>query len=161
MRITAIGCGLKQLFAKWPKLAKTYIVAIGHKQFEHDRTTTQIAMFMGPTCGPPGSCRPQMGPMWAPRTLLSGQACRAVPLMVHGCGQTSHATGLVTGWATIGRVIRGSFLQLIIRFITTSNVWLHDRKAGHATSSHLLLFYITGTWIWAHFIVHRILLWSK
>ena len=27
---------------------------------------------MGPTWGPPGSCRPQMGPMMAPWTLLSG-----------------------------------------------------------------------------------------
>ena len=35
--------------------------------------TTQIAKFMGPTWGPPGSCRPQMGPMLAPWTLLSGQ----------------------------------------------------------------------------------------
>ena len=33
---------------------------------------SQIAMFMGPTCGPSGSCRPQMGPMLAPWTLLSG-----------------------------------------------------------------------------------------
>ena len=33
---------------------------------------SQIAKFMGPTCGPPGSCRPQMGPMLAPWTLLSG-----------------------------------------------------------------------------------------
>ena len=31
-----------------------------------------IAKFMGPTWGPPGSCRPQMGPMLAPWTLLSG-----------------------------------------------------------------------------------------
>ena len=30
------------------------------------------AKFMGPTWGPPGSCRPQMGPMLAPWTLLSG-----------------------------------------------------------------------------------------
>ena len=29
--------------------------------------------FMGPTWGPPGSCRPLMGPMLAPWTLLSGQ----------------------------------------------------------------------------------------
>ena len=35
-------------------------------------TTSQITMFMGPTWGPPGSCRPQMGPMLAPLTLLSG-----------------------------------------------------------------------------------------
>ena len=27
---------------------------------------TQIAKFMGPTWVPPGSCRPQMGPIWAP-----------------------------------------------------------------------------------------------
>ena len=30
---------------------------------------------MGPAWGPPGSCRPQMGPMWAPWTLLSGLIC--------------------------------------------------------------------------------------
>ena len=34
--------------------------------------TFQIAKFMGPTWGPPGSCRPQMGPMLVPWTLLSG-----------------------------------------------------------------------------------------
>ena len=28
--------------------------------------TAQIARFMGPTWSPPGSCRPQMGPMLAP-----------------------------------------------------------------------------------------------
>ena len=34
----------------------------------------QIAKFMGPTWGPPGSCRPQMGPKLAPWTLLSGSS---------------------------------------------------------------------------------------
>ena len=33
---------------------------------------TQIARFVGPTWDPPESCRPQMGPMLAPWTLLSG-----------------------------------------------------------------------------------------
>ena len=33
---------------------------------------TQMAKFLGPTWGPPGSYRPQMGPMLAPGTLLSG-----------------------------------------------------------------------------------------
>ena len=33
---------------------------------------TQITKFMGPTWGPPGSCRPQMGPMLVPWTLLPG-----------------------------------------------------------------------------------------
>ena len=35
---------------------------------------SQIAKFMGPTWGPPGSCRPQVGPMLAPWTLLSGMS---------------------------------------------------------------------------------------
>ena len=37
-------------------------------------STPQIARFMGPMWGPPGSCRPQMGPVLAPLTLLSGSA---------------------------------------------------------------------------------------
>ena len=37
--------------------------------------TSQIAKFMWPTWGPPGSCRPQMGPMLVPWTLLSGIIC--------------------------------------------------------------------------------------
>ena len=32
----------------------------------------QISKFMGPTWGPPGSSRPQIGPMLVPWTLLSG-----------------------------------------------------------------------------------------
>ena len=40
--------------------------------------TSQIARFLGPTWGPPGSCRPQMGPMMAPWTLLSGVSYFAV-----------------------------------------------------------------------------------
>ena len=34
---------------------------------------TQITKFMGPTWGPPWACPPQMDPMLAPWTLLSGQ----------------------------------------------------------------------------------------
>ena len=41
---------------------------------------SQIAMFMGPTWGPPGFCRPQMGPMLAPWTLLSGIFSKAASL---------------------------------------------------------------------------------
>ena len=35
----------------------------------------QIAKFMGPAWGQSGSCRPQMGPMLAPWTMLSGYVC--------------------------------------------------------------------------------------
>ena len=34
--------------------------------------TSQKTRFMGPTWDPPGSCRPQVGPMLVPWTLLSG-----------------------------------------------------------------------------------------
>ena len=43
----------------------------------------RIAKFMGPTWGSPGSCRPQMGPMLAPWTLLSGLACLFRCLLYH------------------------------------------------------------------------------
>ena len=38
----------------------------------NNMNTTQIARFLRPTWGPPRSCRPQMGPMLTPWTLLSG-----------------------------------------------------------------------------------------
>ena len=34
------------------------------KTAETNEVYTQITKFMGPTWGPPGSCRPQMGPCW-------------------------------------------------------------------------------------------------
>ena len=40
------------------------------------RAESQISKFMGPTWGPPGSFRPQMGPMLAPWTLLSGMVTK-------------------------------------------------------------------------------------
>ena len=43
---------------------------------------TQIAKFMEPTWGPPGSCRPQMGPILAHWTLLSGNITHQ---MCHVC----------------------------------------------------------------------------
>ena len=52
-------------------------------------SNTQIAMFMGPTWGPSGSCRPQLGPMLAPWTLLSGN------LNMNRAGTTKKATANV------------------------------------------------------------------
>ena len=43
----------------------------------------QTAKFMWPTLGPPGSCRPQMGPMLAPWTLLSGYGSSSVQFMAY------------------------------------------------------------------------------
>ena len=56
-----------------------YIFLLADHTYTHKKaslccvhTCTQIAKFMGRTWGPPGSCRPQMGPILAPWTLLSG-----------------------------------------------------------------------------------------
>ena len=53
------------------------------------RAPFQIAKFMGPTWGPPGTCRPQMGPMLAPWTLLSGLR---LPSAYCGCPHVSGAS---------------------------------------------------------------------
>ena len=46
--------------------------------------STHIAKIIGPTWGPPGSCRPQMGPMLAPWTLLSGMPGWLVVKVIQG-----------------------------------------------------------------------------
>ena len=51
---------------------------------------SQIAKFMGPTWGPPGSCRPQMGPMLAPWTLLSGMSSTAAHVIASFLMAPSH-----------------------------------------------------------------------
>ena len=43
-----------------------------HSSRSVETWVSQVAKFMGPIWGPPGSSRPQMGPMLAPWTLLSG-----------------------------------------------------------------------------------------
>ena len=45
--------------------------------------TTQKAKFIGPTWGPLGSCQPQMGPMLAPWTLLSGDVFKFSWMTMH------------------------------------------------------------------------------
>ena len=44
--------------------------------------SSEIASFMWQTWGPPGSCRPQMGPMLGPWTLLSGLCIRGASICV-------------------------------------------------------------------------------
>ena len=46
---------------------------------------SQIAKFMGPTYGPPESCQPQMGPMLAQWTLLSGSVSKMGPQKAPDC----------------------------------------------------------------------------
>ena len=73
---------------------------------------TQIARFMGPTWGPPGSCRPQMGPILAPWTLLSG-----------GGGGTTMATWTATGYCCSTRC-----MYLTIAVLLFNHGCLHSSK---------------------------------
>ena len=57
---------------RWGERNRNMIVDYHLETFDHWIRLTQIAKFMGPTWGPPGSCRPQVGPMLAPWILLSG-----------------------------------------------------------------------------------------
>ena len=55
-----------------PYIFSNITVAWHAAQLPPNQKPSQIAMFMGPSRAPPGSCRPQMGPMLVPWTLLSG-----------------------------------------------------------------------------------------
>ena len=70
------------LVVSWCHKASYLFWANGLLGITTSHLTTQIAKFIGPTWCPPGSCRPQVGPMLAPWTLLSGHQGE---LMVHVC----------------------------------------------------------------------------
>ena len=59
---------------KTPQLSISYPLSWESTEvmFSISSVPSQIAKFTGTTWGPPGSCRPQMGPMLATWTLLSG-----------------------------------------------------------------------------------------
>ena len=79
---------------------------------------SQIAKFMGPTWGPTGCCRPQMGPMLAPWTLLSGMTKYA----------KKDPQESVLGPLSSNLLIEDSFFELydvwpLHRFTDDSTIW--------------------------------------
>ena len=82
----------------------------------------QIAISMGPTWGPPGSCRLQMGPMLAPWTLLSG----AFPLDCYNYSKRYswcwfiQNTFVTMAWSTI---LHKAYIPRALR-------WRHNGHAG-------------------------------
>ena len=66
-------------FERWRHILCLKLMSIHHRTTRYitqffSRSISQIAKFMGPTWGPSGPCRPQMGPMLGSWTLLSGIA---------------------------------------------------------------------------------------
>ena len=68
---------------------------------------SRIARFMGPTWGPPGSCRPPMGPILAIWTLLSGIIWHSMIWFTRECKQLAKVVN--------GSTCFGSYVVFIMR----------------------------------------------
>ena len=94
----------------------------------------QIANFMGPTWGPPGSCRPQMVPMLTSWTLLSGYCPCACPISEPYENVITKPRGFEASCdlVIIHGDFRGVFLWLLIDqlFVTSSGLPADARRAG-------------------------------
>ena len=75
-----------------------YVFAFAVISQHGDVAGTQIMKFMGPIWGPPGSCRPQMGPMLAPWTLLSGKSFLLEALFSLYCRYIVAVVDLLMQW---------------------------------------------------------------
>ena len=76
-----------------------------------DQRVTQIAKFMGPTLGPPGSCRPHMGPMLAPWTLLLGKGTGCI-CPYSSCLLPRHCINHTMDMDTLARIVTLTKSQL-------------------------------------------------
>ena len=92
----------------------------------------QIAKFMGPTWGPPGSCRTRMGAMLAPWTLLSGAACsldwhhmNVVASRI--TDNSAVCTTINSGWKQ--REYQSSYLLALVRLCSLQSHGLVMRRA--------------------------------
>ena len=127
------------------------------------RGTTQIAEFMGPTCGPPGSCRPQMGPMLASWTLLSGKFLRlwfTIGELVNclSFSEWSNAFSLLTMLKLVYSVIFRLISWLLITWLRVSQgyqqyqqpwSWFYRRNCHFLTRGIILT---TGTSVLGNYI---------
>ena len=113
---------------------------------------TQIAKFTGPI----GSCRPQMGPMLAPWTLLSGQRTAVSQyqywdIWQRFCTKSSILTELLTHWplADVEIILQVYFKKLIswIEIMSTScaiglrlvsSTWVQEMVWCRQTLIHFL-----------------------
>ena len=95
---------------------------------------SQKTKFMGPTWGPSGSCRPQMGPMLTPWTLLSGVSYQVTicPLS-YAHGFAVHCSVMVIFWVT------GGFLWSAYSYPLGSLHWHWGNCQGYLGASEVIL----------------------
>ena len=87
--------------------------------------STQIARFLGPTWGPPGSCRPQMGPCWP-------LAIRELPFEVAVAGACCYRSvwqsagrQCVTMRVAVSLASEGFDMVMIFNLLGFGDVWSH------------------------------------
>ena len=103
------------------------IINVAEKQILLTSKCPQIARFMGPTWGPSGSCRPQVGPMLATWTLLSGSvphiyrpwALSSLCDCVHTCYPAVPSAGTIIT-IKLGKWLISKFLNC---YICTHSCW--------------------------------------
>ena len=95
---------------------------------------TQIARFVGPSWGPPGSCQPQMGPMLTPWTLLAGKGyhclCSDFPNHQYWPYNVLHSISVVVfgvdgWWQLLQWCVNGWQLLLESIIIHATSLWSH------------------------------------
>ena len=86
--------------------------------YQESGIQSQITKFMGPTWGPPRSCRPQVGTILAPWTLLSGvESClykvHFYSLMFHGIESVNHVADYELLIFYTDRWAKGCFVNIL------------------------------------------------
>ena len=116
----------------WRWLTKTCISRMYTYHIYVYSIMIQIARFMGPTWGPPGDDRTQVGPMMAPWTLLSGeQRSSFVALCFNHMMQQDTLNHY-------GDVLMGAIMSQITRLtIVYSTVYSDEDQRKHHSSASL------------------------
>ena len=110
--------------------------------------TPQIAKFMGPTWGPPGSCRPQVAPMLTPWTLLSGTETNKWIEDLPTSFEHSQFKRCRFMWYHYNDVIMGSMSSQITSLtIVYSDVCSGADQRKHQSSASLAFGIHRGRWI--------------
>ena len=103
----------------------------------HSVMRSHIAKFMGPIWGPSGSCRPQMGPMLAPWTLLSGVYLKVAYIIIV-------SAVIVDGLALLGAGTSADIV--LIKFVSCMYPILALQRLNHQWWSQLMV-WVSGWWL--------------
>ena len=105
---------------------------------------------MGPTWGPPGSCRPQIGPMLVPWTLLSGKFRLYIwdKLLK---GKLTANTDHLNRDKKLLFMVADTLLYFLCYVLNTETLWKQlSLILPWTVFSHLLASWLHHSWLWHH-----------